>query len=695
MALGSFLVWIVILIILLYGVNISREGQWQEGSLDLSHSKDLLGYFAILIVVHHLVQNLISSKNIDVGILSVFENMGVCFVGVFFFFSGYGLIKSLKTKPDYLNGFFKKRIVRIIIPFYVVNTFFVIVTNMMGLIEKQEMPLCIAGIFMANDHMWYLVEIILLYSLFYLNFKKSSSEEEAFLKMFVQISVIITGSLLIGHGPFWFQGEWWYNSTLLFFIGMVIARFEKPVISYAKRNYKILTFFSAAAFIIFHALTVNAINTAGYWTEYDEKITWMESILDKVQVLTLQIPMIIAFVILIVLLGLKVRVGNKVLSFLGTISLEIYITHRLWIILFDKMKNPLVFLVSVLVCAVILGAVFHVIDSLALKILPVAVPMAIGFIINVIKRVAALIADTLRKTIKIKKGSTWGFIFIAPFFIFYALFSLVPLISTIVNSFFENYRSGLIQIGPNFVGFENYEKLFSTGDFWKYLGNTMILWIFAFIPQILVSLALAFWLSDRKLIIKGSLFYKTVIYLPGIIMAAAMSSFMGSMFSLNGPVNTFMTETIKVWKEPFDFFASVAGTRGLIIFLVFLMSFGSSTLLLMAAMLRIDESLYEAAKVDGAPPFVVFRRITMPLIQPVFFYVLITSLISGMQLYDIPAVMNGGNPVRSSFTMVMYLRNNLHSSNYGIGGAISTLMLLVTGALSIVMFVINRKGENR
>jgi cellobiose transport system permease protein len=84
----------------------------------------------------------------------------------------------------------------------------------------------------------------------------------------------------------------------------------------------------------------------------------------------------------------------------------------------------------------------------------------------------------------------WGYIFLIPFVVVYLIFQLVPLITTIYNSFFENYRSGLTQVGPNFVGFANYAKLFQDGEIWIYFKNTMIMWVMGFVPQILVSLLL-------------------------------------------------------------------------------------------------------------------------------------------------------------------------------------------------------------
>lgn len=681
---------IVFAAILLYGVNIKGKSEWQEDSLSLKHSKDLLGFFSLMIVVHHTIQALIQNRGANVGIMVVFENLGVCFVGGFFFFSGYGLLKSLYAKKDYLNHFFRKRILKIIIPFYVVNTFFVAVTYHLGMIEKYEISPCLTGIIMPNDHMWYLVEIVVLYLLFFKNFRNPKSEKSAFIRMFIDILVVIAISFLLGHGPFWFQGEWWYNSTIVFFIGMLIGRFEDKVITFAKKYYCILTPLMILAFVGLYALTVKIINERGYWTEFSN-ISWGRSNLDKLQALSVQVPMIICFVLMVLLLGLKIKTSNKVMVFLGTISLDLYITHRLCIWVFDKIKSPSMYMLFVLVCSIVLGCAFHVVNLVINKIV-YKLPSVLMRIFDILIRAVSVITDRIH----IKKSSTWGLIFIAPFMIFYLIFSLVPLISTIVNSFFENYQSGLNKIGPNFVAFANYQKLFADGNFWKYLGNTMLLWVIIFIPQMILSLLLASWFSDRKLKIKGAGFFKTVIYLPSVLMATAFASLFISLFSRVGLINDLFVDMLKIWPERIDFFSNIWLTRGLVVFMSFLMWFGSSTLLLMAGMMNIDNSLYEAARVDGAGSFLIFRKITMPGIRPVFFYVVITSMISGMQLFDVPYVLTGGTggPVRSSMTMVMFLNNHLYSKNYGMSGAVSTLMLIVTGILSIIVFCINGKEEN-
>ena len=230
---------------------------------------------------------------------------------------------------------------------------------------------------------------------------------------------------------------------------------------------------------------------------------------------------------------------------------------------------------------------------------------------------------------KVKRGKVvrynkWGYIFLIPFVVVYVLFQLIPLFRTFYYSFFENYRSGLTQIGPNFIGFGNYAKLLSNPDLWMYTKNTLIMWVLGFVPQIIISLLLGAWFSDPSLRLKGQRFFKTVIYLPNLIMASAFA-----MLFINA-------------------------TRPLVLHM-----FGNTTILLMAGMMGIDTSLFEAAEVDGATSTQVFFKITLPLLKPILIYVMITSLIGGLQMFDVPQILtNGkGDPMRSSMTLIMYLNN--------------------------------------
>lgn len=295
---------------------------------------------------------------------------------------------------------------------------------------------------------------------------------------------------------------------------------------------------------------------------------------------------------------------------------------------------------------------------------------------------------------KVVSYNKWGYIFLIPFVTVYIVFQLIPLFTTIYNSFFENYRSGLKQIGPNFVGLENYKTILSNADIWTYLQNTLIMWIMGFIPQIVVSLLLGAWFSDPSLRLKGQRFFKTVIYLPNLIMASAFAMLFFTLFSDGGPINSMLMQ-MGILSEPYKFMSHVWSTRSLVGFMNFLMWFGNTTILLMAGMMGIDTSLFEAAQVDGATSTQIFFKITLPLLKPILIYVMITSLIGGLQMFDVPQILtNGkGDPMRSSMTLIMWLNNHLFSKNYGLGGALSVFLFVITGILSLIVFKISGSKE--
>ena len=300
-----------------------------------------------------------------------------------------------------------------------------------------------------------------------------------------------------------------------------------------------------------------------------------------------------------------------------------------------------------------------------------------------------------QKTSK-RKGisyAKWGYIFIAPFFVAYILFTLTPQILTVYNSFFENYRNGLQQIGPNFVGLKNYVKLFTpdnTGNIGilKYFGNTMILWLICAVPQMTVALLLAVFFTSNRLRIRGQSFFKSVIYMPNLIMASSFSMLFFTLFSNVGPINQVMLQ-LGLRSEVFDFFSTVTSVRSMVGGMNFLMWFGNTTIVLMAGIMGIDQCIYESATLDGAGAWKTFCKITVPLLMPIIVYVVITALIGGLQMFDVPQVLTNGKgmPNRTSMTMVMYLNNFMTASkNYGMAGAVSVVLFIISGLLSLVVY---------
>ena len=279
----------------------------------------------------------------------------------------------------------------------------------------------------------------------------------------------------------------------------------------------------------------------------------------------------------------------------------------------------------------------------------------------------------------------WGYIFLAPFFITFFIFQFWPLATTIYYSFFEYFRSGLKIIGPNFVGLKNYAAMIREVP--KYFSNTMIMWLMGFIPQIIVSLVLAAWFTDLRLKLRFQGFFKTVIYMPNLIMASAFAMLFFALFSDNGPVNAVLLSMGWI-KTPISFLNTVWGNRGLVGLMNFLMWFGNTTIMLMAAIMGVDPTLYEAAELDGCTPNQMFWKITLPLIRPILVYVMITSMIGGLQMFDVPQVLtNGkGDPNGSTNTIIMYLNQHLYSKNYGTAGAISVLMFLLCAVLCVIIY---------
>ncbi|MDO5774166.1 MAG: sugar ABC transporter permease [Spirochaetales bacterium] len=305
----------------------------------------------------------------------------------------------------------------------------------------------------------------------------------------------------------------------------------------------------------------------------------------------------------------------------------------------------------------------------------------------------------------------WGYVFIAPFFVIYIIFSLIPLLTTFIFSLFEYYRVGLLTVGPTFIGLENFKAIFTAGDsLGKYFLNTLIMWVMGFVPQIIISLLLAVWFTNTELNLKGQGFFKTVIYMPNLIMAATFAMLFFTLFSPNGPVNGMIRSIADKTNEaaiiagtqkpmePIRFFSSTAWTRTLVAAMNFLMWYGNTTILLMAGVMGIDNSLFEAARIDGASPSQVFFKVTMPLLLPIFVYVFITSLIGGIQMFDVPQILTNaaGTPDRTTMTIIMKLNNHLQSKNYGPAGAISVLLFAVTGILSGLVYKITMsKYQNK
>lgn len=314
----------------------------------------------------------------------------------------------------------------------------------------------------------------------------------------------------------------------------------------------------------------------------------------------------------------------------------------------------------------------------------------------------------MKKKHKSISYAKWGYIFLVPFFVVYGIFSLYPLIETFYNSFM-NYviDRGAISGGwttsstevsktiVTFCGFDNFKAIFSGSDtLFQSFENTIIMWLMGFIPQLAISLLLAVWFTDLRLKIRAQGFFKTVIYLPNVIMASAIAFLFYTLFSQGGSLYVLFE---KITGKSDSLLNSVWGARGIVAFINFLLWYGNTTILLMAAIMGVDPALYESASIDGATSNQTFRKITLPLIRPIMSYVLVTSMIGGLQMYDVPALLTKdlGNPQGKVMTIIMEIQAR-KDSDVGKASAVCVVIFLISAIVGfITMFGTNEKKKKK
>lgn len=292
-----------------------------------------------------------------------------------------------------------------------------------------------------------------------------------------------------------------------------------------------------------------------------------------------------------------------------------------------------------------------------------------------------------KKKSNFEKYNRFGYYFLIPFFVGFLLFTLYPMIYSIAISFTSMNGWQSFSDATN-VGLQNFITLLtSTPLFMKALGNSVMLWIFTFIPQVLLALILAAWWTNRKLNLKGSGFFKTVFYLPNMIMAASIAALFGGIFGYLTGLANLLLQNLHLINHPFNFFQSVWGTRGIVIFIQFWMWYGQTSIVYIAGITSIDEGLFEAARIDGASDGQIFRRITLPLLRPIVLYTFVTSFIGGLQVFDIPFIMTQGGPQNGVYTLSIFIYNQAFAyRNYGLASAASVLLLIISAVVSILMF---------
>lgn len=297
------------------------------------------------------------------------------------------------------------------------------------------------------------------------------------------------------------------------------------------------------------------------------------------------------------------------------------------------------------------------------------------------------------KTIKRRDINKIAYLFVLPFTVTFIVFSIYPVLRTLYLSFTDYKGFG----EPVFQGFSNYVRVFQDKFFWKALGNTIRIWGVNIVLQLGLAFLLTIVFSDIKYKMRGLSVFRALFYLPNLIAATSVAFLFKTLLDWKyGTLNQLLVG-LGITDAPINWLGSTATAPYVVSVINAWMWFGNSFIMLMAGVQGISKDYFEAAAIDGAGRWTTFFKITLPLLRPILLYVTITSLIGGLQMFDIPFLMCGGtrgNPSGSTQTVVMYLyKFGFETYQIGFASAIAyTLFLLILG-VSLIQFRFYNKKE--
>jgi ABC-type sugar transport systems, permease components len=294
--------------------------------------------------------------------------------------------------------------------------------------------------------------------------------------------------------------------------------------------------------------------------------------------------------------------------------------------------------------------------------------------------------------------SKYGYIFSLPFIFAFLVFSLYPILYTAAIGFTN--LQGLIPKPIQILDdpFQNFKDLiYHNVAFRTSLSNTALLWIANFIPQIVLALLLAAWFTNQRLRIRGQGAFKVLLYMPNIITASTIAVLFSTLFAYPmGPVNSFF-ELMGWSDEPILFLQDKTTARGIVSFIQFWMWYGNTMIILVAGVMGINPALFESAAMDGANGFQTFFRITLPSLRTILLYVLIVSMIGGLQMFDIPQlfIAPGGGPDNATLTTSVFIYGQAFKGSYlyNRAAAASMIMFLIAAVLSAALFYAMRDRD--
>lgn len=291
-----------------------------------------------------------------------------------------------------------------------------------------------------------------------------------------------------------------------------------------------------------------------------------------------------------------------------------------------------------------------------------------------------------------QKLSRWDlkvspYLYISPFFLMFAIVGLFPIVYTAVISFQD---WDLVRNSGTFIGFDQYAWILSNPQFWTALRNTFSIFLLSAVPQLVAAIFIAAML-DRN--IRARTFWRTSVLLPYVMAPVAVALIFSNMFGDNhGLVNNVLTDiglpAIPWHKDPFWSHVAIAT-------MVNFRWTGYNTLILLAAMQAVPRDYYEAATVDGAGGWRQFWSITLPSLRPTLIFVIITSTIGGLQIFDEPRMYDNtgeGGPAQQWLTITLFLYNiGWREWNFGRAAALAWILFLIILVIGLINLMVTRR----
>lgn len=282
-----------------------------------------------------------------------------------------------------------------------------------------------------------------------------------------------------------------------------------------------------------------------------------------------------------------------------------------------------------------------------------------------------------------------GYLFVLPMIAGVSLFVLMPIVASLLLSFTEwNFLFGFERV--NFIGLGNFERLFSDDRFWRSFFNNLI-----FILVVPITLAVSLFLA--LLLNKGvyfKSFFKVVYFMPYISSVVAVALVWQVLFHPSyGPVNEFLT-SIGISNPP-RWLADVNFALPAVMAITVWISIGFNLIIYIAGLQSIPEDLYEAAEIDGANKWKKLRYVTLPMLSPTTFFLMITGVISSFKVFDLIQVLTKGGPAGSTSVVVYYLYETAFVNlNMGYASSMALVLFAAIMIVTVVQWIGQRKWVN-